>query len=141
MFYGDFLTFMQDVGFERIFAFQVYRRMFTPKEQEDKYIDETEFTDTRFEYCKIREVIPVGGENGGTPRDYLLGIQTIFPEDGLEAADDEDDEDCFYTYYLLSEIRLYYSPKFKKTFSDENEYDEEDADNDSDFETFDTEAD
>jgi hypothetical protein len=74
----------------RIFRFLVYRKIFTPYEQERKYIDESQFEDTYYSYGQIEEAVDLG--NG----DWLLGFRGIC--DGVR---------CKYiSYYKLSEIRL-----------------------------------
>ena len=79
------------------FRFWVYRRMYTPLEQDKKYMDESYYEDT---YCKIayiREVIIL------PDNDILLGFEDA------EFAGDTDEEgrsDTAIWYYKLSEIRL-----------------------------------
>lgn len=93
-YYGDFETWWLDDGQDRLFRLLVYKRMFTPYEQENKFMDESEYEDTHYKFVYIREVIDLG--NG----DYLLGVQEKYDDaifDGLE-------------YYRLSEIRLSYIP-------------------------------
>lgn len=77
----------------RIYRFLVYRRMFTPKEQEEKYSDEIPFeNDGIYQYGIIEEAVELGhGE-------WLLGIR--------EAYDDTLSQTV--SYYRLSEIRLCY---------------------------------
>ena len=45
--YGDMETFMHDVGCER---FWIYRRMFTPYEQQEAFTDESVFEDV---FCTL----------------------------------------------------------------------------------------
>ena len=93
--YGDFVTFLLDDG-ERLFRYQVYKRIFTPYEVEKKYIDQGEFEDANYRFGFIKESIDLG--NG----DFLLGIQEVF--------DEWPEGDVILEYYRLSELRLGYYP-------------------------------
>lgn len=76
----------------RIFRFNVYRRMFTPREQAAQYFDETCFEDGgTYQFGIIEEAVELGqGE-------WLLGIREIC-----------DDTLCkVVSYYRLSELRLH----------------------------------
>ena len=95
---GDIWTWLQDTEV-RVLRYWVYKRVFTPLEQEKKYVDQSEYEDS---YCKkgvIRECVQL------PDGDLLLGFQNY-------------NEDCdFYDlpqymeYYKLSEIRLAYNPE------------------------------
>lgn len=90
----------------RIFRFTVYRRMFTPKEQDAKYSDETFFEDGgAYQYGIIEEAVELGhGE-------WLLGIREVC-----------DDEVCdVVSYYRLSEIRLHCFDKDQDTLAGDDE--------------------
>lgn len=69
---------------------QVYRRMFTPEEQEKKFIDQSFFEDIYLMTGRIEEVVPLG--NG----DYLIGFRVWDDDEPLHER----------SYYRLSEIRL-----------------------------------
>lgn len=70
----------------------VYKRMFTPYENEKKFMDESIYEESF--NAKLVESVSLG--NG----DYLLGFRRIFDFDcDAEVAD-------FIDYYKLSEIRL-----------------------------------
>ena len=72
---------------EKIFAFWVYKRIFTPYEEENCFADESCFEDMRCSYAYIRECIEfVDG-------DALIGFEDISDKDRIR-------------YFLLSEIRL-----------------------------------
>lgn len=78
----------------RIFRYLVYRRIYTPFEQERKFIDETCYESAYYLFGLIREAIDLGdGE-------WYIGIQGI--------TDDELEDSL--SYYYLSEIRLEYHP-------------------------------
>ena len=111
-YHGDFQTFMHDVGEDRIFQMLVFKKMFTPYEQDKKFKDETVYTD-RMQDIKIREVIQL--EN-----DIMLGVQIICDIDDL------DEENRRLEYYLLSEIRLGYNPAVEKEYLDTNDYNDSD---------------
>jgi len=75
---------------DRIFRYLVYRRMFTPYEQQRAFVDESQFESNHYTLAKIEEAIDLG--NG----DWLLGLRMII-----------DDEECsFINYHRLSDIRL-----------------------------------
>ena len=85
----DFETWFFDYG-DRLYRYLVYKRMFTPYEQQNAFEDESEYEDTHYELCQIAEAIDLGG-------DWLLGLRTI-GEDGKIYG--------MIHYYKLSEIRL-----------------------------------
>jgi hypothetical protein len=105
--YGDFETFMHDVGCERIMRIEPYRRMFTPYEQERKFSDESELCN--IECVVIKEVVNL--ENG----DYLLGVCTADVDMG------EIYEDTI-KYYKLSEIRLSYCEQDEERYKETQEF-------------------
>lgn len=77
----------------RLFRYRVYRRMFTPYEQEKKYMDQSDFESDYHQFGYIEEAIDLGdGE-------WYLGIREVFDDLVMD----------FLTYYYLSEIRLEYS--------------------------------
>lgn len=90
-----------------IYRFNVYRRMYTPYEEEHKFMDETEFTDSHYEFGRIKDMAPLN------KTDYLIEMR-ICDEDGEDFGRSE--------YYRLSEIRL---SKFDCDNGEEN-CDEED---------------
>lgn len=106
----DFETWYRDVGCDRLFRFLVYRRMFTPYEQDAAFIDETPYEETTYTFGRIEEAIDLG--NG----DWFLGIRELFP-------DEEMNESDTVTYYCLSEIRLEFR---EKDASDVDDFDWED---------------
>lgn len=66
---------------DRIFRFWVYKRIFTPLEMEQKYIDQGEFEECRAKLGIIREIIILPDD------DLLLG----FYIPSTETADEEDE--------------------------------------------------
>lgn len=86
----DFETWILDDG-DRIYRYLVYKKMFTPYEQQQAFMDESVYQDDYYKLCKIEEAIDLG--NG----DWLLGLRQI-EEDG-EIYD-------YVNYYKLSEISL-----------------------------------
>lgn len=90
---------------ERIYRYLVYKRMFTPYEQQRAFEDETIFEDDYYTLAKITEAIDLGkGE-------WLLGLTSV---DGDTLRINQYTE-----YYKLSEIKLSY-------FGDEKRKREED---------------
>lgn len=96
--YGSFFEFL-DKNKDRLFRFWVYKRMFTPLEQEKKYFDECQYEDTHAQTGIIKEAIML------PDKDLLLGFYVIA---GTTA--DEVDEYRHLEYYKLSEIRMEYRP-------------------------------
>ena len=86
----DMETWLLDNG-DRVFDFCVYRRLFTPYEVEQAYIDETETGDSHRGY--IEEAIDLGGG------EWFLGIREVFCDNNVSQS---------VRYYRLSEIRLSY---------------------------------
>lgn len=87
----DMETWLLDFD-ERIFRFVVYKKLFTPYEQDKKFMDESQFEDTHFRFAFIEEAVELGhGE-------WLLGFREII--DG-EICNNID-------YYKLSDIQLSY---------------------------------
>ena len=105
----DMETFLLDFADDRVFRFWVYRRLFTPYEQQQAFIDETQFEDSHAQLGIIKEAIDLG--NG----DWLLGFQ-IVDDDGVSYGGIE--------YYKLSEIRLSYYEQDKYQQDEEGEMDE-----------------
>lgn len=96
--YGSFFEFLQK-NKDRLFRFWVYKRLFTPLEQEKKYIYECVYEDTHAHTGIIREAIVL------PDNDLLLGFY-------IPCCDtvDEEDEYKHIDYYKLSEIRMEYRP-------------------------------
>ena len=86
----DFETWLLDYG-DRLYRYLVYKRTFTPYEQQHAFMDESVYEDTHYELCQIEEAIDLGdGE-------WLLGLRTIGDDGKIYG---------MIHYYKLSEIRL-----------------------------------
>lgn len=94
--FGDIYTWLHDVAENRVFRFWVFRRIFTPYEQEQKFSDESQYEDNSCKLGYIRELINL--ENG----DYLIGFELVINEYG------EVEDTTSLEYYKFSEIRLAY---------------------------------
>lgn len=86
----DFIKYIKSEP-DKIWRFLIYRRMFTPYEQECKFMDDGEFIDDSFNIAKIKEIFSVGS-------DFIIVFDMV-------------DSDSFEPYgcqeiYKLSEIRL-----------------------------------
>lgn len=94
---------------DRIYRFVVYKKLFTPYEQDKKFSDESQFEDDYFRFGLIEETIELGhGE-------WLLGFREVI-----------DGEVCSYiSYFKLSDIQLSYFEKDQDMLKDEEEEDEE----------------
>ena len=110
--YGDLETFMHDVGEDRIFQLLIYKKVYTPYEQEQKFRDESVYTDNSYQDIKIKEVIPLDG-------DILLGVQPLFDYEDL------DSENPRIEYHKLSDIELSYNPATEKEYLYEGECSED----------------
>ena len=89
----DFETWLLDESDTRIFRYCIYKRVYTPLEQEKKYTDESEFEDGgMYTMAKIEEAIDMGNGN------WMLGMREIY-EDGCVSKNIK--------YVMLNEIRLW----------------------------------
>ena len=103
--WGDIHTWLSDVGEGSIFRIWIFKKMFTPYEQDEKFSDESVYVDDICKYVMIKELIEL------PDGDLLIGFQ------------DADSDNLYLEYYKLSEIRLDYRPEDKERLEDE-EYDE-----------------
>lgn len=103
--YSSFTSFAAD-NTDKLFRYWIYKRLFTPLEQEKKYIDQSEYEDN---HCVVAYIVNVIDLQNG---DYLIGF--------LDA--DSVHDGCFRNiqYCKLSEIRLEWYE------GDSNEYKEKD---------------
>ena len=89
----DFETWLLDESDTRIFRYCIYKRVYTPLEQEKKYMDESEFEDGGiYTMAKIEEAIDMSNGN------WMLGMREIY-EDGCVSKNIK--------YVMLNEIRLW----------------------------------
>ena len=89
---------------DRIYRFVVYKKLFTPYEQEQKFSDESQFEDTHYRFGFIEEAIELGhGE-------WLLGLREII-----------DGEVYDINYFRLSDIQLSYFEQDQNMLSDEED--------------------
>lgn len=99
--WGDIYTWLHDEAEDRVFRLWVFKKMFTPYEQEQKFIDESIFEDVHCKLVRIKELIELADG------DYLIGFQ------------ETDRDDLYIEYYKLSEIRLDYCQSDKERLEDE----------------------
>ena len=107
----DMETWVHDNS-DRIFGFLVYKKLFTPYEQEEKFIDESQFEDDHYTCARIHEAIDLGhGE-------WLIGFQIV---------DDDQDEDADVQieYHRTSDIRLFSFDWMQRKFNDNTKGDED----------------
>lgn len=102
----DFETWVLDNP-DRIYRYWVYKRMFTPYEQEEKFMDESQFVASTCSFGCIREAIEL------PDGDILLGF--VDPEDY------DTDRDLYIAYHKLSDINLAFSPSDKEMFDCEDD--------------------
>ena len=96
--YNSFESFVHQ-NHNRIFRYWIYRRIYTPFEQEKKFSDESMYEDDYCTCAYIRECISLG--NG----DYLLGFESV---DFIPDTIDDGEYLQSIMYCKLSEIRLEY---------------------------------
>lgn len=77
-----------------VFSFWVYRRGYTPYEQDLKFMDESQFEDITAQTARITEIIDLGGGK------YIAGFRFV------EVDEDEEVDWGIVEYYMLDEIRL-----------------------------------
>ena len=99
--WGDIHTWLSDVGEERVFRMWVFKKMFTPYEQDEKFSDESVYVDDTCKCVMIKEMIEL------PDGDLLIGFQ------------DADSDNLYLEYYKLSEIRLDYYPSDKERLEDD----------------------
>ena len=100
--WGDIHTWLSDVGEERVFRMWVFKKMFTPYEQDEKFSDESVYVDDTCNLVMIKELIEL------PDGDLLIGFQ------------DTDSDNLYLEYYKLSEIRLDYCQSDKERLEDES---------------------
>ena len=89
----DFETWLMDESDTRIFRYCIYKKVYTPLEQEKKYMDESEYEDGgAYTFAKIEEAIDLGISG------WMLGMREIY-EDGVLAKNIK--------YVMLNDIRLW----------------------------------
>ena len=88
----DMPTWISDNS-DRIYGFLVYKKIYTPYEQQQKFEDESQFEDEQLTFCKIKEAVDLGSG------DWLLGLQLLFEDDPNEDTNNLD-------YHRLSDIQL-----------------------------------
>ena len=103
--WGDIHTWLSDVGEERVLRMWIFKKMFTPYEQDEKFLDESVYVDDTCKFVMIKELIEL------PDGDLLIGFQE---------ADDTDSDNLYLEYYKLSEIRLDYCQNDKESLEDES---------------------
>lgn len=95
---------------DRIYRFVVYKKLFTPYEQDKKFMDESQFEDTHYRFGFIEEAVDLGhGE-------WLLGFREIIEGDVLDRIN----------YFRLSDIQLSFFEQDQDMLNPEEEEVEED---------------
>ncbi len=88
---------------ENIFRFNVYRRIFTPIEQEKKYVDQMEY-DPEYIFGKIISAIVL------PDNDVLLEIREYIDDEPLR----------YFIYHKLSEVRISLFGQDQEGYVEEN---------------------
>lgn len=91
--YNSFAEYLQSLPPNTVFRIWQYKRMFTPYEQEEKFIDESQYINDECDFVKILDTINL-------PDGDLLLATTYAYGDGK-----------YISYYKLSEISLGKSEK------------------------------
>lgn len=102
--YDSFIDFIRKNP-DRVFRYWVYKKVFTPYEQEKKFTDESRYEDDYANFGVVREIIPL------PEGDFLLGIAQVF-----ETLADLKEDHAHIDYYRLSEIRLAFYPNEQEDF-------------------------
>lgn len=104
--YHSFEDWMKDKQ-DKVFLIWIYKKFFTPYEQDNKFIDESLFVDTKGTAVIIREKIDL--PDGG----ILLGVQDV-TDRYFDEIPQPGDENYYVEYVRLDEIRLAYSERENK---------------------------
>lgn len=91
--YNSFAEYLKSLPPNTIFRLWQYKRMFTPYEQDEKFLDESQYVNTECDHIRILDVITL-------PDGDLLLATTYAYGDGK-----------YISYYKLSEISLGKSEK------------------------------
>lgn len=110
----DFDTWMLDVGFNRTFQMLEYRRPgdWTPRELENKYVDQSQYVDDRYTYIKIKEAIKL------PDGDVLIGYIDITDS---EWDGDFDEDKAAINYRKLSQLEICWIPENDENIDLESE--------------------
>ena len=95
----------------KIFRMWRYKKMFTPYEIEQKFVDESVYESDMCEYIIITKIIPLSND------DYLLGYILVDGYNYNEIIDKPDNEKLEW-YVKLSEISLAYSETDNTEFTE-----------------------
>ena len=88
---------------DRIYRFLVYKKLFTPYEQDKKFMDESQFEDIHYRFGFIEEAIDLGHGQ------WLIGFREIV-----------DGGVCGYiSYFRLSDIQMSYFEQDQHMFEEE----------------------
>ncbi|MBR2302007.1 MAG: hypothetical protein IKA41_08685 [Bacteroidaceae bacterium] len=109
----DLETWLLDEG-DKLYRFLVYKRLFTPYEQNHAFMDESIYEDYHYSLCRIEQAIDL------SDGEWLLGLRKV---DELTGEDVDIIE-----YYRLSEIRLARFDKDNDARSDREQEAEDDTD-------------
>lgn len=103
----DFETWILDYG-DRLYRYLVYKKVFTPYEQQHAFEDESVYENYHYTLCQIAEAIDLG--NG----DWMLGLRNV---------DDDGKVYSMIHYYKLSEIRLAFfeNDQYIKVYEDKED--------------------
>lgn len=102
----DFETWVLDNS-DRVYRYWVYKKMFTPYEQDQKFTDETCYECEECSFGCIQEAIEL------PDGDILLGF--------VDPADVGTGVEGYIIYQKLSEIHINYSPNDQEEFADEDD--------------------
>ena len=115
----DLDTWMLDNSDERIFRVWKYKKVFTPLEQDKKYIDQSMFEDERAKFCWLDEVIEMGG------RRFMFGFRHA--ELALMHAHGDLNSPAPIIYMMDGEFTMEYYENDLKKLLEELGYDDDDG--------------
>lgn len=95
---------------DKTFRYLVYKKVYTPHEQQKAYMDESEYENGGYySKCKIEEAIDLGG-------DWLLGMRIL---------EDDNEKTGILHYVRLNEIRLSCFENDQEGYEEADETDDE----------------
>ena len=111
-YFGDFETWLHDIAEDKMFKVERLRKIWTPEELENKYIDQAEY-EAVIDYGSLVEVVPLGGELNNA-QDYLLGFK-----DNWVSTDITNKE---FVSQIMSGSEIHYYKLSEITLTDSTEY-------------------
>ena len=97
---------------DKVFRYNIYRKVYTPYEQEKKYIDESMYENDSYEYAFIEDIIELKD-------DFLIGFRSTLPDFQWKKYDK--------IYCRLSEVRISYDEHDQIDYEEPEDEQEEES--------------